>query len=259
MGNVIDMTGWVMSEHGVSDSRLIVIKRVEDYVSPKGAHAARWLCECTCGQHNQLIVTGSCARNGKVKSCGCLNRENSIQKCKKCKKYNTYDITSYEYGVGWTTNTNKEFYFDLEDYDKIKNYCWYEAKSHKGYSALKTHLPDTKKCIKMHQLLGYSGYDHENRNSFDNRKENLRLCTAKENNRNQNRQWNNTSGFTGISWNKANSKWEVYIDVDGKRIKLGMFHVDDKNNAIVTRLRAEKEYFGEFAPQRHLFEEYGIV
>ena len=29
-------------------------------------------------------------------------------------------------------------------------------------------------------------------------------------------------------------------------------------DAIVARLRAEKEYFGEFAPQRDLFEKYGI-
>lgn len=29
--------------------------------------------------------------------------------------------------------------------------------------------------------------------------------------------------------------------------------------AIVARLKAEKEYFAEFAPQKILFEEYGIT
>lgn len=33
---------------------------------------------------------------------------------------------------------------------------------------------------------------------------------------------------------------------------------DNKEDAIRARLQAEKEYFGEFAPQRHLFEEHGI-
>ena len=33
------------------------------------------------------------------------------------KKSNIYDLSG-EYGVGWTSNTNEEFYFDLEDYDK---------------------------------------------------------------------------------------------------------------------------------------------
>jgi len=29
-------------------------------------------------------------------------------------------------------------------------------------------------------------------------------------------------------------------------------------NAIIARLKAEKNYFKEFAPQRHLFKEYKI-
>ena len=37
------------------------------------------------------------------------------------KKYNRYDLSG-EYGIGWTTNTNHVFYFDLEDYEKIKDY-----------------------------------------------------------------------------------------------------------------------------------------
>ena len=31
-----------------------------------------------------------------------------------------------------------------------------------------------------------------------------------------------------------------------------------KEDAIKARLMAEKKYFGYFAPQRHLFEEYGV-
>ena len=45
-----DMTGWIMSEHGVSDSRLTVIEQVEDHVyadkQNKEHHYAQWLCEC---------------------------------------------------------------------------------------------------------------------------------------------------------------------------------------------------------------------
>lgn len=40
---------------------------------------------------------------------------------KKNKRYNRYDLTG-EYGIGYT-NQGVEFYFDLEDYDKIKEYC----------------------------------------------------------------------------------------------------------------------------------------
>ena len=41
---------------------------------------------------------------------------------KKIKKYNTYDLSG-EYGIGYTTKGEK-FLFDLEDYEKIKDYCW---------------------------------------------------------------------------------------------------------------------------------------
>ena len=33
---------------------------------------------------------------------------------------------------------------------------------------------------------------------------------------------------------------------------------DNLEDAIYNRLKAEKQYFGEFAPQRHLFSQYGI-
>lgn len=36
----IDMTGWKMWEHGVPDSRLTVLCRIDDYISPSGNHKA---------------------------------------------------------------------------------------------------------------------------------------------------------------------------------------------------------------------------
>ena len=32
MSKFIDMTGWIMSEHGVPDSKIKVIKQTEDYI-----------------------------------------------------------------------------------------------------------------------------------------------------------------------------------------------------------------------------------
>jgi hypothetical protein len=50
-----DMTGWKMWEHGVPDSRLIVIQQVEDYVDNNGNRQAQWLCECACEEHNRAV------------------------------------------------------------------------------------------------------------------------------------------------------------------------------------------------------------
>lgn len=55
---------------------------------------------------------------------------------------------------------------------------------------------------------------------------------------------NNTSGKTGVSWYKSRNKWEVYIWLNKKKIRLGYF--SDKEDAIAVREEAEKKYFGEY-------------
>jgi len=52
-------------------------------------------------------------------------------------------------------------------------------------------------------------------------------------------------------------KWCSRIKHDDIDYYLGVH--SDKEEAIKIRLKAELKYFGlEFAPQRHLFEQYGI-
>ena len=110
-----DMTGWNMWEHGVPDSRLTVKIQVDDYVRSNGQRTARYLCECNCEEHNSVIARADMLKNGSVKSCGCLNIESAKVTCstngRKNNKNNTYYLGG-AYGIGWTTNTNKEFYFD---------------------------------------------------------------------------------------------------------------------------------------------------
>ena len=35
---------------GRTFGKLIVLHQVEDYITPKGKHYARWLCECSCAE-----------------------------------------------------------------------------------------------------------------------------------------------------------------------------------------------------------------
>jgi len=73
---------------------------------------------------------------------------------------------------------------------------------------------------------------------------------------NRSLQPNNTSGIIGVHLNK-NNKWVAQIMLNRKTNYLGSF--SNKKDAVIERLKAEKEYFGEeFAPQRHLFKKYGI-
>lgn len=261
-----DMTGWKMWEHGFPESRLTVIKQVEDYIQPNGKRSAQWLCECNCSNKTKFIVRSGDLRSGHTKSCGCLQSEKTAKANKKCNEYalNLEDKYGF-YGIGYCSNTGREFYFDMEDYNKIKDYCWFESKSSNcNYSVPKARLPNKDIDIKnktiqirLHYLISGKYSDHADRNPFNNRKYNLRIANVQENARNASVGSNNTSGCIGVSIDKHNSnKWRVYINVNRKQISIGAF--TEKEDAIIARLKAEAKYFGEFAPQRHLFEQYKI-
>ena len=53
--------------------------------------------------------------------------------------------------------------------------------------------------------------DHINRDRADNRFENLRLATHKQQNGNQGLKSNNTSGFRGVCWSEEQKKWAARL------------------------------------------------
>ena len=242
---------------GKTFNRLTVIERGPDYINPTtGKRKKRWICECSCKDHNRIIVFKSdlTRTNKATKSCGCLNRERTFEHLKERHKVNIYDLSG-EYGIGYSSNTNEEFYFDLEDYDKIKDICWC-VKISDGFKQLSGWDSNTRKNVLMHCFLGYKYYDHIDRNELNNRKNNLRRCTEKENLRNKSLYKNNKSNVTGVCWHKKNEKWTAGIRVNKIQKYLGSF--SNKEDAIIARLKAEKLYFGEFAPQKHLYDKYNI-
>ena len=254
---LIDLTGQTFG-------RLTVIKRATD----KQYNRPYWVCKCSCGNSEETIVAGHNLTEGHVLSCGCLRSELTILhnknmgddiRCKK-RKDNKYDLSG-EYGIGFLEN-DEEFYFDLEDYDLISKYYWVIKYGNNGqYKRVVTSCKyDGKKYsnLPMHVILtGNRNIDHINRNPLDNRKCNYRESTYRQNAQNKSLQKNNTSGVAGVVYRKDNKKWEVRININKKQTKLGCY--DNKEDAIVARLKAEKEYYGEFAPQQHLYEQYDIT
>ncbi|HFO7598846.1 TPA: HNH endonuclease signature motif containing protein [Escherichia coli] len=90
----------------------------------------------------------------------------------------------------------------------------------------------------MHNGPIPKGYevDHIWHDKFDNRIENLRLVTHKENQKNMPKR--EKTILTGISRNKR--KWRVQIGVNGKTIYIGRF--DNLDDAIAARQEAEIKY-----------------
>ena len=70
---------------GKKFGRLTVLCQAEDFVGLDGKRRSQWLCECNCDNKNQVIVQGSCLKNKKTQSCGCIRKEKIIIKNKSNK------------------------------------------------------------------------------------------------------------------------------------------------------------------------------
>lgn len=82
--------------------------------------------------------------------------------------------------------------------------------------------------------------DHINGDKQDNRIENLRVVSHRENMLNAPRKSNNTSGTPGVSWNKRDRKWSASIKHNGRAVSLGYFWT--KEAAVRARKSAEVYY-----------------
>ena len=226
----------------------MVIKRGQDYteewVSKNGkvykSRRRTWDCLCDCG-NIKYNTQEKGLKSGKVKSCGCLTKETSIQNGFKAKKYNKYDLSG-EYGIGYGSN-GKEFYFDLEDYDKIKDYCWIVKSNY----YVESHLPYTNTYISLHRLIMNEKnkeilIDHINHKPNDNRKKNLRKVNYSKNMQNRKMPSNNTSGYIGV--HKNGNAWRAELRTNGyiygKTFK-------NKNDAIAYRNELEDKHYGEYS------------
>lgn len=61
---------------GEKFNMLTVIERdPQDYIYPRsGRHEPRWICECSCPEHNRISVIQHNLLNGHAYSCGCANK-----------------------------------------------------------------------------------------------------------------------------------------------------------------------------------------
>ena len=123
---------------------------------------------------------------------------------------------------------------DLDDIEKVRPYKW----SMRGNYISSGHID--KERVRLHRFLVNAPnnmiVDHINHDVLDNRKVNLRICTASQNSMNR-------SGVVGVS--KAWNKFRARIKIKGKQIELGNF--DKFEDAVKAREKAEKKYFGKYA------------
>lgn len=81
--------------------------------------------------------------------------------------------------------------------------------------------------------------DHIDGNRLNNKIWNLRPATDKQNKDNVRKRKDNTSGVTGVCWNKRDKMWNTFITTNNIRLNLGCFHKSDKDKAIAVRIAVE--------------------
>lgn len=136
---------------------------------------------------------------------------------------------------------------DDEDFEWLMSWKWYCAK---GYAVRKKVIEGKRFVFPMHREIMLdqlseikTEVDHINRNKLDNRRENLRVCTRKENCRNRKSRSGSTSKYLGVS--KSGNKWHAQIEVNGMAKHLGFFSVEE--DAAIAYNQAALLNFGAFA------------
>lgn len=142
---------------------------------------------------------------------------------------------------------------DDDDYKWLSQYNWsvkhasdglvkYAQKSHRKEDGRRT-------IIKMHRLIMDAKpgdiIDHADQNGLNNQRSNLRFATASQNSMNGPKRSRNTSGYIGVSWDKAREKWEAHIKIDKRKKMLGRF--DSAEDAAIVRDQAARIHYGEYA------------
>ena len=144
---------------------------------------------------------------------------------------------------------------DEADFEWLSQWKWYfwKGRNGNGYAIRKDNLgivDGIRKwdIFRMHRVImsapSNMQVDHINVNPLDNRRENLRLCTHRENTYNKKKS-RGSSKYKGVSWKRDNNKWQAAIRCGLETHYLGLF--SSQESAAAAYNEAAIKYFGEFA------------
>jgi hypothetical protein len=137
---------------------------------------------------------------------------------------------------------------DTKNLELVKSLgtSWYINNNKNSYKSVRTqkYKNRNKKPVVMANLILNPPkgmiVDHINGDSFDNRESNLRIIPPWGNNQNISMLKNNKSGFRGVSWYKATSKWRAKAVINKKPYHLGYFDTAEEANEVVVNFRKQR-------------------
>jgi hypothetical protein len=145
---------------------------------------------------------------------------------------------------------------DDDDFERVSKHKWYyrgrygSRVNEQGYvlrTVRETGKKQTTISLQRFVMNNPEGFqvDHVNGDRLDNRKCNLRVATMEQNSHNSTLRKNNTSGFKGVYFKKANQRFFAKISINKKPTHLGYFST--AIDAAKTYDEAARKHYGEFA------------
>lgn len=215
---------------GKKYNRLTVLEEFKEIKN--GRHRTYLKCECDCGE----IVTTRKDNviNGNTKSCGCYAREKSA-------------LTNKTHGMSET-----RFY---KTWRNMKSRCQgkyatgYENYGGRGitvcdrWNKFENFYDDMYESYLKHvEKYGEDNTSIDRINNNGNYEpNNCRWTNQTKQTINRRERSDNTSGHTGVSWNKLRNKWMAFINLGGKQKHIGYF--TDKKDAIKARQAYEARHY----------------
>lgn len=215
---------------------LVVVKEVE----PRGVGKQRKrhiLCSCACGEWTTPRLEA--LRSGNTTSCGCT----------KIAVRGTEPPTGAPEDAVWFPLAHNRWMLIDTDKEALFKLCGRLSVNSKGYATWRVRQGGKMRGYLAHRMvLGLDAFDvdpqfvdHINGNTLDNRRSNLRVCSAAQNT--QNRQGTSRYGFKGISPN--GKRWQAKIASQGVVTCLGTY--DTREAAARVYDAAARRMFGTFA------------
>ncbi len=139
-----------------------------------------------------------------------------------------------------------KFRIDLPIYNNIKNYKWYLSSTGHAYTWFSSGI------VYIHRFVTHCPedltVDHINNWKLDCRKENLRICTQRQNLQHKSPKKDSNSKFKGVSIKKSLNRgfrFIAKIKHEDKRIHLGTF--SKETDAALEYNKYAKIFFGQYA------------
>lgn len=175
-----------------------------------------WLFTCDCG--NKKVMPAAHVKWGRVRSCGCLAKE-------RITSLNKQNIAGEKYGRLTAIRPTKR----RDVSGSIIWECICECGNKALYSVNRLKQGRTKSCGCL--------YTESRGKTADKRKDAIEGTLLSSLVASKKPRADNSSGYTGVCYDKRSGKWVAYIGFQKKRIYLGIFK--EKEEAIRKRKEAE--------------------